>query len=429
MARARFARVLVATAVIGSGVVGGLGASAQIGDPTPFPSPEEVQRYGFAVWPEDTVEEAQAACADRADDDPWRLSARETALHFAIDVLHQEDASILEAEIEEEWAQVSFGAKGVFLYNFVDLRRADVCWYITRADYREPIVGATPVFAQPDGGTRVYLETYGAGRLSGLAEIGFGAHTKRFAKRRPARLSWTLPPDSAHEGHIIVGNNASYARALPPPPIVGAGDRVWPTTDPFSWGDIATAERRRVCRRSSWSGREPRYVLNNVLEWQFSEAMPSGPYPRVIRTGAHGWIGKRVRVDRVARGDWTVTIDGLRYSFRVEKATHGCWALARIRPLDKYSPIQEAFVVDNAATVDFVWGAATRATVELGYGHGGGSPVHDHIPSRVAFYLDPVDQTPGAIFIVLYRDGKIVNAFSRRIPPMNGALRNEFPIG
>ena len=55
----------------GAGVVVGIWAPQQ-SPPAPYPSEEEIADRGFAVWPEDTVDEAQQGCS-RVDEEPWRL--------------------------------------------------------------------------------------------------------------------------------------------------------------------------------------------------------------------------------------------------------------------------------------------------------------------------------------------------------------------
>lgn len=288
--------------------------TARGGAPSPWPSEEEVARSGFAVWPEDSVEEAQQACNERADDQPWRLSPTETALQFARAKLDHERPEVYEemSDIGPDEARVWLTAPEVFLSNIFELRRYDVCWYITRGDEREDAVGASVVFAEDEGTQKVFLEHWTDGSTM-FEEVGFGEHLEQWGPTRsPTRRSWALPETATEEGHMLAvnwdsrgkvqGGTGVYARSLPPPPTIGAGEVVFPVGHPFTWDELPAEDRKRSCRLSSTTESRPRLVLNYMLQWVFSEAMPSGPYPDVLRTGPHGWIGERVRIDRLDTG-------------------------------------------------------------------------------------------------------------------------------
>ena len=404
------------------------------GPPSPWPSSDEVAHFGFAVWPEDTVQEAQQACADHADDQPWRLSPTETALQFARVKLDHEEPEVAEeqTEIGPDEARVWLMAPEVSLSNIFELRRHDVCWYITRGDEREDSVGASVVFARKNGDKRVYLEN---SHDSSLGELGFGEHARQWGPAgNETRRSWALPQTADREGHVLVvdwdskgdlqGGEGVYARPLPPPPRIGEGEKVFPVRERFSWDELPKEDRKRSCRLSSTTEPRPRRVLNYMLEWVFSRAMPSGPYPDVFRTGPHGWIGDRVRVDRMGRGKWRVEIDDVRYGVVVIKGAEECWALKKWVPLDKKRPLEEAFFAESSATIDFRWGRAKNSSVSVGYGSElNFAGLRDYVASRVAFYRynyedwDPGVPVAGRVMVIQTRQGRYVNAYSRLLPP------------
>lgn len=418
-------------------LLAGLTSPSAGGGPSPWPSEEDVSRFGFAVWPEDSVEEAQQACAEHADDQPWRLSPTKTALRFARVKLDHDKPDVDEgmSEVGTDEARLWLYAREVFLSNIFELRRYDVCWYITRVDEREDSVGAVVAFSRNRGSRWVYLERWRGS--TGFDEIGFAEFEKSWGPSDdPRRRAWDMPDEADQEGHVLITNwddrgkvqgaTGVYARPHPPPPEIGGGERVFPLGERYSWDSIPKDDRRRACRLSTSTNREPRRVLNELLQWEFGNAMPSGPYPDVMRTGPHGWIGDRVRVDRIATGKWRVKIDDVRYLFLVVKVTDDCWALEKIRPLDKKRPLQEAFLDDNAVTMDFRWGAATKTETTLGYGsdlHGGF--VHSYVNSPVTFYrrfydgeqYDPGVPLAGRVMVISYKQGRYVNAFARRLPP------------
>ena len=415
-------------------IVAFVGPTAAQEPPSPWPTEEDVARSGFAVWPEDTVEEAQDACAQHTDDEPWRLSPTETALRFARVKLDHEKPTVDEeaTEIGSDSARVWLMAPEVSLSNIFELRRHDVCWYVTRGDEREDSVGASVLFARKDGDKRVYLEHSHDGSLG---ELGFGEHIRQWAPTsNETRRSWALPPTADREGHVLLvdwdsrgevqGGEGVYARSLPPPPRIGEGERVFPVGERFSWDELPREERKRSCRLSSTTASRARGVLNYMLQWVFSQAMPSGPYPDVMRTGPHGWIGHRVRVDRLGTGKWRVKIDDVRYRVVVIKGAEDCWALEKWIPLDKERPLQEAFFSESSGTIDFRWGRAKRSSVSLGYGSElNFASARDYVTSRVAFYRynyedwDPGVPVAGRVMVIQYREGRYVNAFARLLPP------------
>ena len=403
-------------------------SAAGPGSPSPFPSEEEVRARGFAVWPEDTVEEAQEACSEHADDQPWRLSATATAERFAKKVLsHKNPSTDSElSDINEHDARIWLYAQEVFLSNIVELRRADVCWFITHGEPRESGDSLNPVFARENGDFRVYFEHYT--RISrGFDEVGFGQHTKTFrAGERPFRRSWVLPEGTNAEGHVLhLGwdkNSAESvaANAIPPPPEIGSGKRVFPVEEPFSWTQVPEKDRKKQCRWTPWSANSPRRVLNQVLQWEFDRAMPSGPYPDVLRVGRRGWIGKRVFIAQLSESAWNVLIDDVPYRFAFAEATEDCWTLDKIRPRKKVRPVEEVFYDDTSITMDFAFQSAGQFAGSLQYGQDGGRAlVRNDVPSRVAFYRYEYEDEapPGLLLVTLLKRGKYVNAYSRLLAP------------
>lgn len=411
---------------------GGVFAWRLLGEPGwSGPPLEEVARTGFAVWPEDSDEEAGVACEQKADEQPWRRSAERTALRFAEVVMGHEGASIENhTNSADDAATISLSAPSVFLSNYLQLRRYDGCWYVVKGDYREGSSGPSLVFVNDGDRIRVYLESSDSGRFSSYQEIGFGPHLRVFpASEAATRRTWLLPEGLRQEGHLISlsserGETESvFARKLPPPPHLGAGERVFPSESAFSWKSIPQGVRALACRQSSNTATSPREVINKTLEGHFAEALPPR-YPSVEGTGSYDRINERILIDRKSRYNWKVKIDGLDLWFRVAKATGRCWALGLVKALNEPRPVQEAFLDDAAMTVDVRWGRATEAEVSLSYGFQtfGGSTIHGNIGSPVAFYRLPEFERDfpqvGQIFISLIRNGRYVNALARRLPPL-----------
>src|SRR5688572_10713927 len=89
---------------------------------------------GFAVWPEDTVEEGREACLTRSDTEGWRKTDIDVALRYAEDVLgypapytDQESPPLSEMR----WSNVIVydeRMKGIALGTVIATRRFGSCW-------------------------------------------------------------------------------------------------------------------------------------------------------------------------------------------------------------------------------------------------------------------------------------------------------------
>jgi hypothetical protein len=424
------ARVLVLGLVLTIAVLpGGLPTLAGPSTPTPYPSEEEVARHGFAIWPEDTVQEAQQACGEHADDQPWRLSAEETAVKFAKRILSHRNPVVDDemSDFEDDHARLWLYADEVFLSNIVELRRAGVCWYITFGEPRESGYVIPPVFTQEAQGVRVYFDS--SRGPNGFGQIGFGQHSETYKPGEGPSIRSSLLPDEVldDEGHVLyLGWDRNSAETvdgdkLPPPPEIGAGEEIFPVGERFSWEDTPRDGRTIRCRRSLWSASSPRAVLNSVLQWEFGRATPSGPYPDVWKVGRRGWIGKRIYISRLDKETWNLRIDDVPYRFVAEQATENCSALSLLRPREKKRPLEEAFWNDTGTTVDFLWQNAGRADLSVSHrGNDAGALMHDVAPSQGTFYRSQYrerSQRPGLIFVILSEKGRYVNAYARRLPP------------
>jgi hypothetical protein len=417
--------VLLALALIAATGALVMMARSRDGDAVPFPSGEKVRKVGFAVWPEDTVREARAACKERVDHEPWRRSAVNTTVTFGRERLGYDEGEVMaeQTTVRDDRATVWLYDPGIFLPNIFYLRKAGDCWFITGAVPRED-GEPTIAFSHEDGATKMYIEE------RGFVEAGFGARIERSSLHSGRRFAWILPEPISSEGHYLTvgydrkGHGESVrAGSLPAPPQTRTQAVVVPRRSEPIWDDIVASGQRRSCRVQFETKSSPRRTINWLLEWFFSDAMPSGPYPDVLHVGRRGKIGDRVELIKRSDVRWLLIVDGIRYEVILDRVLPSCWPVRSITARKRPPILRRVWADTGGVTMDVRWGRAHRGEFSLDFGGAAGSQalgfLH-RIPSPISFYVhgeSPKDQ-PGYVSAILFRKGRIVNAQALRLPPL-----------
>lgn len=168
-------------------------------DSAPLPTRETLRKEGFAVWPQDTVDEATTACLDA---EAWQLNPEQTALRFAREVLIYPEPFVDAIDPTSNSVRYLLNTRqvqGVFLGSVLDLKRYDRCWYIVRAESRED-----PFFDTVDftlRGDQPYLVI----EAGGLAEthVGYGTWD-RLIENPSKRIVLKLPAlETDATGHVM----------------------------------------------------------------------------------------------------------------------------------------------------------------------------------------------------------------------------------
>jgi hypothetical protein len=416
---------LAAVAAIGAVIV--VARSRGDGGP-PFPSDEAIRKHGFAVWPEDTVGEARAACEERADDEPWRRSAIDTAVTLGRERLGYDGVEVMaeHTTVRDVRATVWLLDPGIFLPNILYLRKSGDCWFVTGVDPRE---GDQPSIAFSHGrdGTTMHIEA------PVFVEAGFGGQIERTSLHPGRPFAWSLPGPVFSEGHYLtVGYDRKRhgetvaARALPPPPRPRTGTVVLPRRPGPIWEDIVARDDRRACHFQFWAMSSPRRTINDLLDWFFDKAMPSGPYPDVLRVGRRGMIGGRVELIKRSDVRWTLIVDGTRYEVLLDRVFPNCWPVRSITARGRPEILRRVWADTGGVTMDVRWGSARRGEFSLDFGGAAGSQALGYlhrIPTPITFYVHgehPRDQ-PGYVSAILFRNGRIVNAQALRLPPLESS--------
>lgn len=364
----------------------------------PIPSRETLRRDGFAVWPQDTRDEAMAAC-DAAQG--WQLDPKQTAERFARDVLGypNPDASAIDPTANAvRYLLNASGVRGVFLGSVVDVRRYGRCWFIVHAENREDSVFETVGFVHR--GERTDLVLGSIGPLPGTeAHVGYG--TWDYGIEQPAGQTLVQLPEleSDATGHIMfVSRNergvatgiGANSLGFVPEPATGTTTQIEPE-ELVGNPELCTSEFRR-----------PQAVIRDLYEWTLNEHL------QVVK-GYPTYERRRVR--HLPGNRWRLIADDAKLEARVVKVGRRCWELGSLDPTGK-PPVRSLFVDDSTITLDLHWGRADAASIALGSPSGADSWDLRRVEGAVTLFHSDADphEEPFYVSVVLYKDSHVVSA-------------------
>ncbi|MDQ4095931.1 MAG: hypothetical protein M3174_06995, partial [Actinomycetota bacterium] len=121
---------------------------------------EIAARDEFAVWPVDTVIEAERECTDGQ---PWRESVEQTAETFARDVLLMEHINLGDfRRFDDDQGAISVSEGRSLWGPGLSLREAYGCWYVTGVSYEDDYSSGDPVaYAGPPPNQVLFLPVPG----------------------------------------------------------------------------------------------------------------------------------------------------------------------------------------------------------------------------------------------------------------------------
>jgi hypothetical protein len=359
------------TVVIGLSVLILLGAGAAAAllnnnDSALLPSENELRTNGFAVWPEDTVEEGMAACEDAK---PWRLDSVDTALRFAQDVLKYPDPHV--TLTIGDWAPQTIryfvnnhGVASDQLPMIIDVRKYDRCWFVVGATPREDGFAATVSFVYRSGRPHLAIQSTGE-----KTEVGYGSWKRSFGGSEQVLLD--LPElGPAATGHVIIlgtcqrvcSANAWTLGFVPKPA----------TTEVVVLTRDELASTRGICRAGSFHSRLQALVnLYAMTVEKPIETSYGKPKVGNVVVKAQRQL-RRLGIEPVGRDRWSFMVDGADLQARVIRVRDGCWSIVSIDDLD-YDVLKSLHVGQDSLTFYLRWGEATSATVALSSRHGGDS--------------------------------------------------------
>lgn len=391
----RLALVLLALALAEGAAAAVLGR-----DPAgPFPPAETLSTRGFAVWPVDTVAEAEEECASPED---WRLDAGATALRFARGVLGYPEPTAGDTPGDRHHYRLSINTGGIdelFLGSVIEVDRYGRCWYVTLGLPREGELGATLGFVYGNGRPQLLLSS-----AHGLphGSVGFGDWSTEIDAGRRQTVTPLPDLDEDATGHALYTTPddrgiSEGMVALPLPPVPPA-----PREPPASWlHEAAAIEDPAICAIAPSSRRSPEAVLRNLFEWTFPALLEQ-------RKGFPYYERRRSR--HLGGDRWRVVVDGAVLDATIPRIARRCYALVSMEPVRGDAPLRAVRFEKESVTFDFDWDGGDEATFGFATAADGGSGALRRIPEQVTFQAAPGE---GPLFarVVLYEEGHVVSAY------------------
>ena len=428
----------IALAVAIAVVAGSVAYATFTGTDVEFPeSPPD--SIGFAVWPEDTFEEAREGCLERSDEEPWRLSHRETVLQYSRDVLGYPNPR---TDGNDASPEQSGGVSIVYddrmrrdsLGTVINTRREGSCWFVTQVQPREG--GSVGMIAQLPG-DRILVGGDTGGRGSrAVVEVGFGTETRRTPAATSGQAIFKMDSDEPGHWLLLYRNPREWgeegARVLHPLLDDSPGMRVRRGGYAL-WPDVTKAENEKHCKRAQRSGR-PR--IQNPNE-SIAEGQPWRAAPRPLLT----WF-----VEGIVHGHYPDVgyFDGLE-SFRLERTSDplvweateqrgpmrdrrkiritlrsvrgGCFAVRSVTMPG--SPVGvRTWMAPDRGSLSFDWGPADRAGITFGQGVDQFGARIRKVDLPVTFAAELKRGRPGFYLVFLHEGRRIVGLEGAALEPL-----------
>lgn len=388
--------------IIGAGIAAGVSA-VQPPTEAAFPSQQQLRDSGFAVWPEDTVDEAKEECAEGHD---WRFDSEQTALRFATNVLEFPQPKL--TSLSEEGAGPNKAAyildtggvkESLFSASTVQLQRYGRCWYIVQAEPRD------------DGGFFPYLGFTREGERTqlivsyfGVVEVGYGRWSERLDPSN-SQVVLDLPdlePDAT--GHVMSLAESGGAFSVAARPLGFVPEPATSGVTPLTPKELA--ETPEACIRED-SYRSPRAALGDYYIFRFDA-------PAEVRYGNWRFPGKNAHVERLDGDLWRLKVDDAVLTARVPNLRSGCWQIASIVDPQRI-PIESLFANGNTLTFDLDWGEATGVGITIGTARGGEAWGFDKLDRPITLSMSnqdagSLDDEPLRVTVVLRKGNRVTSA-------------------
>jgi hypothetical protein len=338
---------------IGFGVIGlvllGAAAAATVlsNDPTaPWPSEDELRTAGFAVWPQDTVEEAERSCEQA---DAWQLDPEQTALRFVQEVFAYPEeelrASAITEPVSENEKQFLVTADGEDLGSSVFVTKYGACWFVVRAEPRE---GAFfPSIGYSRNATRLIVYTGGV-----PAHVGYGRTDVDIPSDQDQSVI-DISEEPPTTGHVVSAGTAyPFGNSI-----------VAIATDPFrEMTDEQVTATKGVCDHEE-SFRNAHLALEDLLTFDLSRRVVSASSRDLVLAG-----GDTVRKRRDDR--WAIKLGAVQLTAHAQAIKPGCWRVIAIDDDRPSSALTSLRAIRDTAAFRVRWGKATSADVTLSSARG-----------------------------------------------------------
>lgn len=338
--------------MIGAGVAAGV-ASLEPPTRAALPSSQQLRDEGFAVWPEDTLQEGLEACGEA---EGWRFDAHETADRYAREVLGYPEPHLRAADRKPSSVQYGITSEAVELGSIIHLRKYDRCWFVVYVTAREGGFIPSLLFAYDEGGDPL-LVIEGIGHET---EVGYGEwETLVDASEQAVVDPPDLPPNATgHIARIFTSKGISDIDA------VRLGSIPRPAT--IAVRPLAPEELREtegICPGGEGFG-SPEAALASLYRAAFGKGIPQHGRVHKFRGGNE--------IERVAGEEWRLRVGGAELRATVPEVKKSCWGIASVED-PSGNLLNDLKVAEDAFTFDIAWGDATAAEIILANDRGGDS--------------------------------------------------------
>lgn len=386
------AGAVLSVLIIVVGITTGV-ASLQPPTKTTLPSQQQLRDGGFAVWPEDTVQEGLEACAEAEE---WRFDADGTAERYALDVLEYPQPR-LNPVGQDEVARYAITSEADELGSVIDLKKYDRCWFVVNVTPREGGFLPSLLFAHAEDGQPLFI--IGGGSET---EIGYGTWETVVENTEGQTVvdPPDLPPDAT--GHFAAISSYTGVNSISAFPLGFIPEPATTNVRPLTRAELR--ETAGVCPGSEGFG-SPQLALADLYESKFDQTVDQRGRRPLFRGGNE--------IERITNDEWILRVDGAELRATVPELKQGCWA---VFALNSGNLLDDLKVAEDAFTFDIDWGDATAADVLLGNGRGGDYWTVERLDHPVTVSgLDTRNplKEPFRATVVLRKEGRIIAAQHR----------------
>ena len=139
---------------------------------------------------------------------------------------------------------------------------------------------------------------------------------------------------------------------------------------------------------------------------------------RVVRKFVREEVGELADLERQDRAHWIARVDDARFRMVLRHVRHDCWPVRRVVDMDA-PPDASIRPLPDGYTIDFQWGDAANASINLNFGGDWGGVFIERVPGPFSEPASLDFSHQGAYWIVLRdADGNVVGVEGSQLGPV-----------
>lgn len=363
----------------------------------PLPSEDQLRTEGFAVWPEDTLDEGMESCENA---EAWQLDPEETALRFASEVINEPEEGLTATYNNEPGDAAIYRRYDVNSPEndagsehpgvSVHVRKYGRCWFVFRSEPGENNFLPSIAYAVSGGAKKLIVRPGGY-----PVQLGYGPIAERMDATTDQAVIDISQLEPGDTGHVIAGQSSQPLGFVPPPATTSV--RKMTVKEIEAAPDVCDSQEVY---------RHPHFALGEFFTFDLGR--------QIGRSSSRELELKQGDTAReIADKKWALTIQGTRLIARVPRIKKYCWRVITLDDDPNKSLLRSLQIGANTATFDLAWGRATSASVTLSSERGGHRwtfgrftrPITGTTLEEWSWENDPIEVT-----VVLYRGTKLIAA-------------------